>query len=485
MSITSEAANNRRFVNTTSEHIEYYKKEPKVYPKQVSGRYRRIKWIVMAITLGIYYLAPFIRWDRGPNAPDQAILIDMPNRRAYFFFIEIWPQEVYYLTGILILAAVGLFFITSLAGRVWCGYLCFQTVWTDLFVWVENLIQGDRNARMKLDAAPWGLKKIGKKLLTHMLWILIGLLTGGAWVLYFNDAPTLIEHIVNFDIPWSIGGWIVALTMTTYIMAGFARQQVCKYMCPYARFQSAMFDRDTLIISYDEKRGEPRGKFRDKVEKGYGDCIDCSICVQVCPVGIDIRKGLQYECIACGLCIDGCNAVMDKLELPRGLIRYDTTTNQEARDAGLPVKPARDHIIRLRTFYYTAIIALVGGIMLYSLLTRSTLELHVLHDRNPLFVTLSDGEIRNGYDIRILNKTREDKEYTLAITGLENATITLQSAGHVEADKLPVFADSVGQFRLFLAAGKQEKARHKVTFTLTDPATGATDTLESVFVSSK
>lgn len=469
----------------TTEQIQYFQKEPKVYPRKVSGRYRRIKWIVMAITLGIYYLAPFIRWDRGPNAPDQAILIDMANRKAYFFFIEIWPQEVYYLTGILIMAAVALFFVTSIAGRIWCGYLCFQTVWTDLFVWVENMVQGDRNARKKLDEAPWTLSKIGKKLLTHLLWILIGACTGGAWVLYFNDAPTLIEQIRHLDVPWSVLGWIIALTGTTYLMAGFARQQVCKYMCPYARFQSAMFDRDTLVIGYDEKRGEPRGKFRDKQANSYGDCVDCSLCVQVCPVGIDIRNGLQYECIACGLCIDACNSVMDKLELPRGLIRYDTVTNQEARAAGLPVAGLWSHILRWRTFFYTGVLVLIGGIMLYSLVTRSPLELHVMHDRNPLFVMLSDGEIRNGYDIRILNKTRDDRVYTLQVTGIEAHTIAIESAGHVEPDHLPVFADSVGQFRLFLAAPRQDNLRKTIHLTLTDPASGASQTTESIFVSDR
>lgn len=439
----------------------------------------------MAVMLGIYYLAPFLRWDRGPNAPDQAILIDMGERRGYFFFIEIWPQEVYYLTGILILAAVGLFFATALAGRIWCGYACPQTVWTDLFVWVERIVQGDRNARKKLDESPWGFRKIWQKGLTHLIWLIIGMLTGGAWVFYFNDAPTLLEQIMHFDVPPAVLGWIAALTLSTYIMAGFARQQVCKYMCPYARFQSAMFDRDTLIIGYDEKRGEPRGKFKDKEAQGYGDCIDCSLCVQVCPVGIDIREGLQYECIACGLCIDACNNVMDKLELPRGLIRYDTTTNQEARDAGAEEATFWSHILRARTFYYTAIMAIVGGIMLYSLLTRAPLELHVLHDRNPLFVKLSDGSIRNGYEVKILNKTHFDQTYRLRIEGMDDATVQMQGAGEIDPNALPVFADSVGHFRLFLSAPKQAETRHDVTFRIEQIGASETDEVESVFVSAK
>lgn len=472
-------------MTNNTEQIQYFRKEPKIYPKRVFGRYRNMKWLVMIVTLGIYYLAPFLRWDRGENAPDQAILVDMANRRAYFFFIEIWPQEVYYLTGILILAAVGLFFITSLAGRVWCGYLCFQTVWTDLFVWVERIVQGDRNARKKLDESRLSFDKIVKKGVTHLIWLLIGLCTGGAWVLYFNDAPTLLEQIRHFDVSPVVLGWVAALTFTTYLMAGFARQQVCKYMCPYARFQSAMFDRDTLIISYDDRRGEPRGKFKDKDAKGYGDCIDCSLCVQVCPVGIDIRDGLQYECIACGLCIDGCNSVMEKLDLPKGLIRYDTTTNQEARERGERALTAKEHILRPRTFYYTGILTLVSVIMLYSLLTRSPVELHALHDRNPLFVKLSDGSIRNGYDIRILNKSHEDKRYSLAIEGIDYKDALLKSASAVPLNDIPVFADAVGHFRLFVTATLQELPREEIRFTVTDRDTGKQDEVDSVFVSAR
>lgn len=467
------------------EEITYFAKEPKIYPKRVWGRYRKLKWLVMILTLGVYYLAPFLRWDRGINAPDQAILIDMVNRRGYFFFIEIWPQEVYYLTGILILAAVALFFVTSLAGRVWCGYACPQTVWTDLYVWVERIIQGDRNARKKLDESPWGIQKLWKKGVTHFIWLVIGLLTGGAWVFYFNDAPTLMEQILHLDVPPTVLGWIIALTLSTYVMAGFARQQVCKYMCPYARFQSAMFDRDTLIISYDEQRGEPRGKFKEKEEKGYGDCIDCSLCVQVCPVGIDIREGLQYECIACGLCVDACNDVMDKLSLPKGLIRYDTTVNQELRDEGKKEPSFWAHIFRARTYYYTAIMLAVAGVMLYSLLNRAPLELHVLHDRNPLFVKLSDGTIRNGYDIKVLNKTHEDREYKIKLSGLDNAEYRMNGAGAVDVNRFRVFADSVGHFRLFLKAPKQAQERHDITFHLEELDTKVTDEVDSVFISKK
>ncbi|MEM7197692.1 MAG: cytochrome c oxidase accessory protein CcoG, partial [Pseudomonadota bacterium] len=399
--------------------ITLFEKQRRIYPKRVWGKYRKLKWLAMIITLGIYYIAPWLRWDRGEGVPNQAILIDLNHSRAYFFFIEIWPQEVYYITGILILAAVSLFFVTSLFGRVWCGYSCPQTVWTDLFVWVERIVQGDRNMRMRRDKARMSFDKFWRKLVTHFTWIVIGLCTGGAWVFYFNDAPALMEQILHFDVLWSVGGWIVALTASTYVMAGFAREQVCTYMCPYARFQSAMFDKDSLIIGYDEKRGEPRGKHKaGQSWEGRGHCIDCTACVQVCPVGIDIRDGLQMECIACGLCIDACDNIMGKLELPHGLVRYDTMRNQENRLKNLT---DRVRILRPRTFYYAAIIAIAGVIMLVGLLTRSPLELHVLHDRNPLFVKLSDGQIRNGYDIKILNKTHQDKSFSLRVEGLADA----------------------------------------------------------------
>lgn len=452
--------------------IQLFKKQEKIYPRRVWGKFRKLKWVSMLTLLGIYYGAPWLRWDRGQNAPDQAILIDLNHTRAYFFGIEIWPQEVYYITGILILAAVSLFFVTSLLGRVWCGYACPQTVWTDLFIWVERIVQGDRNARMKLDQSGWTFEKIRKKSLTHILWLLIGLCTGGAWVFYFNDAPTLLDQIMHFDVPWSVGGWILGLTFSTYLMAGYAREQVCTYMCPYARFQSAMFDANTLIIAYDETRGEPRGKHKAGTSwEGRGHCIDCDSCVIVCPMGIDIRNGLQMECIACGLCVDACDNVMEKIGLPKGLIRYDTESK----------KPFK--LLRPRTFWYAGILSLVACLMLYTLLTRSPLALNVVHDRNPLFVKLSDGSIRNGYSISIINKSHEDTLYTLTVEGLENSEMRVQSNSDIPTHALPVFADSVGHFRIFLTAQKQPKVRREIMFHLmTTDSTIATQQ-ESIFVS--
>lgn len=461
----------------TSEPIQYFAEQKKIYPRRVWGIFRKLKWAAMIVLLLIYYLAPWLRWNRGEHAPDQAILIDMVGRRGYFFGLEIWPQEVYYLTGILILAAVGLFFVTSLFGRVWCGYACPQTVWTDLFIWVERIIQGDRNARKKLDESPLSFTKIWKKTLTHLIWLFIGFCTGGAWVFYFNDAPTLADQLLHADISWDVGGWIVALAFSTYIMAGYAREQVCTYMCPYARFQSAMFDKDTLIIAYDEKRGEPRGKHKaGESWEGKGHCIDCDSCVVVCPMGIDIRKGLQMECIACGHCVDACDTVMEKIGMPKGLVRYDT-------EAGIAHKESGFKLLRPRTFWYIAIMAVVGGIMLFGLMTRSPLDMNIIHDRNPLVVKLSDGSIRNGYLVHIMNKTHEDKIYRLRVNGLKYTEMRMQASGSIAADKIPVFANSMTEFRMFLTAPKQNEQRKNIEFVVEELSSHAQEREDSLFMS--
>jgi cytochrome c oxidase accessory protein FixG len=466
------------------QELQLFKKQERIYPKRVSGFYRNLKWAAMIICLAIYYLTPFIRWDRGPNAPDQAVLIDLESRRAYWFFIEIWPQEIYILTGILILAAIGLFFITSLFGRVWCGYLCFQTVWTDLFIWVERIIQGDRVKRQRLREGPWTFEKIWKMAVTHMLWLAIGWVTAGSFVLYFNDAPTLVMDFLTFNVSSTVLGFVVALTFSTYLMAGFAREQVCIFMCPYSRFQSAMFDQDTLVIGYDELRGEPRGKHKKGADwSGLGDCVDCSACVQVCPMGIDIRNGLQMECIACGLCIDACDEIMDKVGLERGLIRYDTERRLDEKAKGLPISEVK--ILRPRTFYYMAIIAVVGSIMIYALASRKPLELTALHDRNPLFTQLSNGDIRNGYDLKILNKTHEDQIYRISVQGIENSTITMVGAGEIDEGELAVAADSVGQYKIFVQAPLKPQEPLEVKFTLEDIKTGMTDEYESMFITKR
>ena len=464
--------------------ITFFKKQERIYPRSVTGRFRTLKWTVMVITLAIYYLVPFIRWDRGPNAPDQAVLIDMEKGRAYWFWFEIWPQEVYILTGVLIFAALMLFFVTSMAGRVWCGYFCFQTVWTDLFMLVERKIQGDRNARKKLREGKWSFEKFYKLTLTHICWLAIAWCTAGSFVLYFNDAPTLVQSFFEFDVSPTVLMFIVGLTGSTYLMAGFAREQVCTFMCPYARFQSAMFDKDTLIIGYDVKRGEPRGKHKKGESwEGRGHCINCTACVQVCPTGIDIRNGLQMECIACGLCADACDDIMDKVGLPRGLIRYDTERRLDAINAGKTPKQVR--IFRPRTLYYLAVIAIVGGVMLNALIGRPLIDLTVLHDRNPLFVQLSNGDIRNGYEVKILNKTHQDRSYELSVLHLDDARITVKSAGDTDANHLFVKADSVGDYRVLVEAPIKPQEKRDITFVLTDSMNGNQDQYDSIFVSQR
>lgn len=369
----------------------------------------------MIVTLGVYYVTPWLRWDRGATAPDQAVLLDLPHRRFYFFFIEIWPQEVYYLTGLLILAALLLFLFTSLFGRVWCGYACPQTVWTDLFIWVERLVQGDRNKRMKLDKSPWTATKIAKKSLTHFIWLVLSVATGGAWVFYFADAPSLMTGLLTGEAPLAAYLAIAGLTFTTYSLGGLMREQVCTYMCPWPRIQGAMFDADTFLVSYKPDRGEPRGPHK-KGESwvGRGDCIDCQACVAVCPVGIDIRNGPQLECIQCALCIDACNEIMDKIDRPRGLIDYETLAMPDARAKG--EKP-KIRLVRGRTIIYSLSILLTAAVMGYGLLTRGDLEMSVLRDRNPLFVPLSDGSVRNGYTIKILNKAMKPAIFPSSFRG--------------------------------------------------------------------
>ncbi len=400
-------------------HSPLYESRVKVYPKQVHGIYRRAKWLIMLVTLSIYYGTPWLRWDRGAGLPDQAVLLDFPNRRFYFFFLEIWPQEFYYITGLLILAALGLFLVTSVAGRAWCGYACPQTVWTDLFIHVERFFEGDRSARMRLDRGHWTLSKVARKAGKHAAWVLIGMLTGGAWVFYFADAPTLAGQFAQFSAPFMAYLFVAIFTLTTYSFGGIAREQVCIYMCPWPRIQGAMFDESTFLVSYKEDRGEKRGAHKKGTSwEGRGDCIDCGQCVAACPMGIDIRNGMQMECIQCALCIDACDEIMDRVERPRGLIGYDTNDNQERRRRG---ERERFNLIRPRTIVYGVVLLLVAGVMLFALVNRPSTELGVLRDRNPLYVVLSDGSIRNGYSLKLINKDHAPHTFNVAIEGIEGA----------------------------------------------------------------
>ncbi|MBX3489489.1 cytochrome c oxidase accessory protein CcoG [Parvibaculum sp.] len=448
-----------------------YASRVKVYPKLVGGTFRRLKWIVMALTLTIYYVTPWLRWDRGPSLPDQAVLLDFPARRFYFFFLEIWPQEFYYITGLLILASLGLFLVTSVAGRVWCGYTCPQTVWTDLFIHVERFFEGERSARIRLDRSPWGIAKLARKAAKHAVWILIALATGGAWVFYFADAPTLAADLMRFDAPAIAYISIAVFASTTYLLGGIAREQVCIYMCPWPRIQGAMFDEESLLVSYKDDRGEKRGPHKKGTSwEGRGDCIDCGQCVAVCPMGIDIRDGMQLECIQCALCIDACDAIMDRVERPRGLIAYDTLSNQQRRKAG---EPQRLSILRPRTIVYMAAIALVALIMLVALVNRSTLEISALPDRNPLFVTLADGSIRNGYELKILNKEHRERIFRIDIEGLEGAALTRPALAGEEGSTVIVGIDTLRTVKFFvsLPADKLDRLRGgegMLTFVATD-----------------
>ncbi|SFG24727.1 cytochrome c oxidase accessory protein FixG [Palleronia marisminoris] len=459
----------------------YAAREP-IFPRRVSGFFRRMKWWIMAATLAIYYLTPWLRWDRGPNLPDQAVLIDLANRRFYFFWIEIWPHEFYFVAGLLVMAGLGLFLFTAALGRVWCGYACPQTVWTDLFLVVERWVQGDRNARLRLHQQPWSLRKVRLKSTTWALWLVIAVATGGAWVFYFADAPTLLRDLVTLDAPGVAYMTIAILTATTFTFGGFMREQICIYMCPWPRIQGAMMDDDTLTVAYRDWRGEPRGKGLRRREAaadlrvtgpqiggrspmipmpgvrdtkhaapldGPGDCIDCNACVNVCPMGIDIRDGQQMACITCALCIDACDQVMGKIGRPRGLIDYVALSDAPREAAGGAPKPAWRHVVRPRNIAYFAVWAAIGLGLIFALFIRPDIEMTVAPIRNPTFVTLADGSIRNAYDVRLRNKHGEARPFLLAPGATTEATLTIEN----RADNIvEVPADAQERVRVYLTA---------------------------------
>lgn len=410
----------------TEPHSLYAAREP-IFPRRVKGTFRTLKWWLLALMLGAYYLAPWIRWDRGPALPDQAVLLDLANRRFFFFMIEIWPHEFYFVAGLLIMAGLGLFLFTSAAGRVWCGYACPQTVWTDLMILVERWVEGDRNARLRLHRQRWNAEKVRKRAVKWTLWFLIGLATGGAWVFYFTDAPTLLKDLVTGQAHPIAYTTIFVLTATTFLFGGFFREQVCIYACPWPRIQAAMMDEDTITVAYRDWRGEPRGKLhKGEPTVGQGDCIDCMACVNVCPMGIDIRDGQQLACITCGLCIDACNDTMDKIGKPRGLIDYLALTDETRERAGAAPKSVWKHVFRPRTILYTVLWAGVGIALVVALFLRSDIDVNVTPVRNPTFVTLSDGTIRNTYDVRLRNKLGEDHSYAITITSAADLALRIE-----------------------------------------------------------
>ena len=451
-----------------------YVPRKQIYPKLVFGRIRSIKWLLLIATLGVYYLLPWIRWDRGPGMPDQAVLADFAGGRFYFFGIEIWPQEVYYITGLLILAAVGLFLVTALFGRVWCGYVCPQTVWTDLFLVVERFFEGDRNARMKLDKAPLSLNKASRKTGKHAVWILVSFATGGAFILYWHDAPSLAQTFFAGHAPMTAYVFAGLLTLTTYALAGAMREQVCTYMCPWPRIQGALVDKETLAITYRHERGEPRAPHKKGESwEDRGDCIDCTQCVVVCPMGIDIRNGPQLECIQCGLCIDACDAVVKRVGRPTGLIAYDTDENVALRCSKKPALPFRP--IRPRTLVYASVFSLACAVMVFGLLTRSDIDILVIKDRGVPFVELASGDIRNAYTLKIANKQRSIRTLDLAIENLPAAMIEIIGEGDaIGPTRVTAVPDGVDRFRVLVTAPAASVAGggSLIRFKLSD-ATGA------------
>ena len=434
----------------------YAAREP-IFPKRVQGKFRNLKWIIMILTLGVYYVTPFIRWDRGPSLPDQAVLIDLANRRFYFFWIEIWPHEFYFIAGLLVMAGLGLFLFTSALGRVWCGYTCPQTVWTDLFILVERWIEGDRNARLRLHRQKkWDVRKIRLRLVKWATWIVIAAATGGAWVFYFADAPTLLVDLFTLNAHPIAYTTVGILTATTFFFGGIAREQVCIYACPWPRIQGAMTDEETLTVAYREWRGEPR-KHSDSVKNGaeQGDCIDCMACVNVCPVGIDIRDGQQMECITCALCIDACDEIMDKIGKPRGLIDYMALTDETREREGKPPRPIIKHILRPRIVLYTALWSLVGALLVFALFIRSDIEMTVAPVRNPTFITLSDGAIRNTYEVRLRNKHGEERPFRISVVGDPAIRVQLEGTPY---GTVTVPADSTMLQRVYLVAAPGSEA---------------------------
>lgn len=456
-------------------HQDLYAKRQQIYPKLAHGKFRMVKWGVMGVTLAIYYLLPWLRWERGEGIPNQAVLADFESEKFYFFFIEIWPQDIHFLAGLLILAALALFLVTSLLGRVWCGYTCPQTVWTDLYIWVERAFEGDRAARMRLDHAPWSFNKAWRKLGKHSIWLVIAFWTGGAFILYWHDAPTVAQGWFSGEAPLSAYWFAGILTLTTYFLAGWMREQVCTYMCPWPRIQGALTDEHALNVTYRYDRGEPRGpKRKSESWDNRGDCIDCDQCVQVCPVGIDIRNGPQLECIHCALCIDACDEMMTKIGRPTGLIAYDTDVAVAARAA--KETPPKYRVLRTRTLLYVLLISAIGALMVWGLMTNATIEANVLKDRSPPFVQLSDGRVQNGYTLKLVNKVSDPRTMRVSVSGVDGLSVTVIGFEHDGATsiELPVEAHGVDRYRLLISA-PAGAAQRQISILVEDVETGETD----------
>ena len=405
--------------------IDLYQRREKIYTRSIEGFFQRLRLFTGWPLLVGYFVLPWLSWGER-----QLVLFDLPERKFHILGLTLWPQDFQLLAFLLMIAAFGLFTVTTLAGRIWCGYTCPQTVWTSIFMWLEQRTEGSRNQRIRLDAAPWSFEKLRKKFAKHASWLFVAYCTGFTFVGYFYPVRELLVDLWTFEVPLMAASWVVFFTLATYINAGWMREQVCMYMCPYARFQSVMFDHDTLIVSYDAARGEPRGSRKrdaDLDELNLGSCIDCELCKQVCPTGIDIRDGLQYQCIGCALCIDACDSVMDKMQYPRGLIRY---TSERELSGG------KTHWFRPRMIGYTLVLLLMISAFAYRVIDRVPVELTVIRDRNQLFVEAADGAVDNIYMLQLANMDTEMREYTINIEGIEGASIIGETSYTLDAGEL-------------------------------------------------
>jgi cytochrome c oxidase accessory protein FixG len=463
-----------------------YQARKSVHPKRIDGPFRRFKWLIMAVTLAIYYGTPWIRWDRGPYAPDQAVLVDLGNRRFYMFDIEIWPHEFYFVAGLLIMAGIGLFLVTSAVGRAWCGYSCPQTVWTDLFQHVDRFVDGDRNARMKLEAAPWTWGKVFRRLFKWAIYLAIAFWTGGAWIMYFADAPTLTVDFWSGQAAPIAYLTVAVLTATTFIFGGFMREQVCIYMCPWPRIQSALMDEHSLLVTYKDWRGEKRGSVKKaaKDPDAYGDCVDCNMCVAVCPTGWDIRNGPDISCITCGLCIDACDRVMKDLGRPRGLIDYITLDDAKAEADTGKVRPAWKNLLRPRTIVYFLVWSGIGIGLLFLLGTRTHTEITAAPDRNPAYTLMRDGSVRNNFTVKLRNMEARPRDMRVTLDGLAGGSMwtdEISADAAARSLEFDVPADQTETIRVYVIAPRGTESQD---FSLTVEALdgqGETDTVETRF----
>jgi cytochrome c oxidase accessory protein FixG len=455
-----------------SDSVGLYEATKKIYPRTVRGMFARWRWALVFLTQLVFYGLPWAEWGER-----QLVLFDLAARRFYIFGLVLYPQDLIYLSGLLVVSALALFLFTAVAGRLWCGFACPQTVYTEIFMWVEHKIEGNRTARMRLDAEPMSLEKLVKKWFKHLVWIGIALWTGFTFVGYFTPIRDLgLAFLQTRMGSWEVF-WVFFYGFATYGNAGFMREQVCKYMCPYARFQSAMFDRDTLIVTYDPKRGEPRAPRRkglDPRSNALGDCIDCGLCVQVCPTGIDIRQGLQYECIGCGLCVDACDTVMQKMAYAPRLIRYDT---QNGMEAGWSRRQLVRRVLRPRVLVYSAILSVLVIGLLASLVARTPLKVDVVRDRASLARIVEDGRLENVYRLQIMNATEEARHYRIAAHGIEGLSVSPDERVTIDAAQSRWVA-----VRLQVPYGVVPSGSHTVHFDIRDEEGGVQVSEKAVFL---